>query len=192
MRSAAQIVARLLENDDLLPDTVGKSSMPLDPASLKTYINKDYPPTPVEGVPIVGYYRGILTKLEGNFPGKLKRKVGNNTYLLKDNLGNISVRLHWTDIITVSPDDTVTVDVGSWQTVTTAARLGDWLPGGWKIYSLKGTWYWWNWKNRESEDQPYSRLQPFSNGDYITADGILHPHAHPTFKKRRIKRGGIQ
>jgi hypothetical protein len=41
--------------------------------------------------------------------------------------------------MTVSQDDTLVVDNGSWQTVTTLARLNDWLPSGWGIYTHKGT-----------------------------------------------------
>jgi hypothetical protein len=115
-------------------------------------------------------------------------KVDNNTLLVRDTHdGNIAVKLHLTDIITVSPDDTLVVDVGRWHTVTSLSRLNDWLPSGWGLYTHKGTWYWHNYRHRDEELNPgFKRTQPYSNGDKITADGTLHPQAGPEFKKIRV------
>ncbi len=68
------------------------------------------------------------------------RKVGNNTYLERRDPSKIALRLHSTDVLTFEPDK-VTLDSGSWQTVTTKARFNGWLPFGLRVYSDKGSWY---------------------------------------------------
>lgn len=72
------------------------------------------------------------------------KKVANNTYLLKlqDAAGQfyIGLRLHNTVIIEFHDDRTV-VNTDGWQTVTTKARLNDYLPAG-RIFQKANVWYW--------------------------------------------------
>ena len=82
---------------------------------------------------------------------KDSRKVANNTYLERraatftikgktTGIGSIALKLHNTDIMTAYPDNTVTLNTGGWRTVTTKARMNDFLPFG-RIYQKDFIWY---------------------------------------------------
>ncbi len=57
------------------------------------------------------------------------RKIGNNTWLERRGK-NIAVRLHHTDVVTWSPNGTVTFRTGGWDSTTTRERLNRYAPGG--------------------------------------------------------------
>lgn len=184
--SPRRVVAILLEADDMLPPEQG-----IDVKSLTSRAT-DGTPLPVPGVPITGLHRDWSRRFEQK---RLRRdgpteffKVDNNTLLVRDiRDGSIAVKFHYTDILTVTPDDTLTLNNGTWQTVTTLSRINNWLPGGWGLYSQKGTWYWQNHRHSDEDMNPgFKRTQPYSNGDMITADGTLHPKAGPEFKRTRV------
>lgn len=84
-------------------------------------------------------YADLDAKLTGRC--SQSRKVANNTYLERRPEGDIAVRLHATDVVTFHPDGTVTLNSGGWLTVTTKARINDYLPGGIVLSSIKGRWY---------------------------------------------------
>jgi hypothetical protein len=189
--SPQRVVAILLEADDMLPPGPDPSLANFD---VKGHTQRvaDGVPLPVPGVAIAGTYNQWNQKFAQK---RLRRdgpteyfKVDNNTLLVRDTHdGSIAVKFHQTDILTIFPDDTLVVDNGRWQTVTTLSRLNDWLPSGWGLYTHKGTWYWHNYRHRDEELNPgFKRTQPYSNGDKITADGTLHPQAGPEFKKIRV------
>lgn len=64
------------------------------------------------------------------------RKVGNNTYLERRG-DDIAVRLHSTDVVTMHPDGSVTLDSGGWRTYTTKDRMRSFV----NVYSKSGVWY---------------------------------------------------
>ena len=67
-----------------------------------------------------------------------KKKLGNNTYLLKkDNL--FVIQLHRTDVITIHPSDIYELNTGGWQTATTKDRLNEFSPC--RISQKRGVWY---------------------------------------------------
>lgn len=68
-----------------------------------------------------------------------RRKIANNTYLERRSDNKIAIRLHNTDILTFSPNGDITLDSGGWKTVTTKARMNDYLPC--RIWSERGVWY---------------------------------------------------
>lgn len=72
------------------------------------------------------------------------KKVANNTYLLKlqDAAGQfyIGLRLHNTVIVEFHDDRTV-VNTGGWETVTTKARINEYVPAG-GIFQKANVWYW--------------------------------------------------
>lgn len=72
------------------------------------------------------------------------KKVANNTYLMARRTPEgecyIALRLHETDIIEFYEDCTA-VYSGGWRTVTTKARINEYLPAG-GIYQKAGVWYW--------------------------------------------------
>jgi hypothetical protein len=186
--SPRRVVAILLEADDMLPP---------EPQGIdvKGFTDKlvSGRPLPVPGVPITGFYRDLDKRFAQK---RLRRdgpteyfKVDNNTFLVRNpSDGYIAVKLHSTNILTVYQDDTLVLQNGGWQTVTTLSRMNDWLPSGWRIYTHKGSWYWHNYRHSDEELNPgFKRTQPYSNGDKITADGTLHPQEGPEFKKIRVK-----
>jgi hypothetical protein len=187
----------MLEADDMLPPdpALTPGQEPEHQIDVKNLTQRaaDGVPLPVKGASIAGTHRDLDRKFAQQ--RRLRRdgpteyfKVDHNTVLVRDTLdGSIAVKFHYTDIITVSTDDTLVVSNGGWHTVTTLARLNDWLPAGWGLYSLKGNWYWHNYRHSDEELNPgFKRTQPYSNGDKITADGTLHPQAGPEFKKIRV------
>lgn len=117
------------------------------------------------------------------------RKLENNTYLILDpHDKTISIRLHYTDIITMHPDGSFEVNNGGWQTKTTLRRLNDYLPGGWSVYTHDGTWYWAvHGKGHIQNQDPEGRtLQPYENHDHVDAQGVLHPRRH-AFRMRPLR-----
>jgi len=81
--------------------------------------------------------------------GNLERgvKLGNNTYLEwePDETRGVepewfAVRLHSTNVVTFHADGRVVLDSGGWLTVTTKARLNDYIPSGWRVYADRGVW----------------------------------------------------
>lgn len=185
-----RLVASLLETDELdpatppapEPDPAEGAEPEMDQNAMKTLMMGSSRAMPIAGLRIQGYYRELANKLERNslrdLGGARGYKVDNNTWLTIDTEGRIAVRFHYTDILTITPDDTIRLDTGGWSTNTTFARMSDWLPGGWRIYRKDGGWYWWNYKmDHETTDTGFKSVQPFTSGDYVTADGTLHPQA---------------
>lgn len=68
------------------------------------------------------------------------RKIGNNTYLKRRD-DCIAIRLHETDILKFYPDGSFSICAEDWQTVTTKARLNEYLPAGYSIYQKNSVWY---------------------------------------------------
>jgi hypothetical protein len=71
--------------------------------------------------------------------GRQSRKLGNNTYLETRPNGAVAVKLHKTDVLTVTPGHVV-LNSGGWQTVTTKDRMNTYLPDGWRVWSERGVW----------------------------------------------------
>jgi hypothetical protein len=67
------------------------------------------------------------------------RKVGNNTYLERLDDETIGLRLHSTYVVKFHSDESVTLDSGGWQTVTTKERM-NWVDNV-RVYSDDFTWY---------------------------------------------------
>lgn len=78
------------------------------------------------GSPIVGYSGKRVYRAMAETLGKRdSRKIANNTYLTRRTTSGsaIAVHLHGTDVATVDPDGTVTLNHAGWTTPTTAERL---------------------------------------------------------------------
>lgn len=65
------------------------------------------------------------------------KKLKNNTYLERKADGDIAVRLHSTDIITLHRNCSATLDSGGWRTMTTKDRLNEY---GFIISQQEGIW----------------------------------------------------
>jgi hypothetical protein len=72
---------------------------------------------------------------------KQSRKLCNNTYAEKRDSGSIAVRLHRTDVLTFTRRGTVTFNTGGWNTVTTKARINEYAPSVFRVYSDHGILY---------------------------------------------------
>lgn len=149
----------------------------------------------------------LYAKLEAKLGARPRRKVGNNTYIIRsggageDERVSIAVRFHQTDVVTAYPDGKVVVETGGWRPgggqaaygwrrepgTTTRARINDWLPSGWGIYQQKGEWFWANYANRRGTYND-DMLLPYSDGDTIFPDGSLRIQEHPVYVKRRKRK----
>jgi len=70
---------------------------------------------------------------------KDRHKVGNHTWLVR-RADSIALRLHNTDIVTAFPNGTLRLNTGGWRTVTTKARMNQWLPFG-NVYQKDYEWW---------------------------------------------------
>ena len=70
--------------------------------------------------------------------GVSSRKLCNNTYLQRRG-DDIAVVLHGTDVITLHPDGSFTLDSGGWQTATTKNRMNRYMPVG-CVLQEEGVW----------------------------------------------------
>lgn len=68
-----------------------------------------------------------------------RRKIGNNTYaeILHDN--SVGIMLHSTYVVKIHEDNTVTLQTGGWQTVTTKDRINQYSPV--RVYQRKYEWF---------------------------------------------------
>lgn len=67
------------------------------------------------------------------------KPLANNTRLFRRGT-DYAVQLHSTDIVTIHPDSTYTLNSGGWLTPTTKSRINDYIPG-YGIYQRNGLWY---------------------------------------------------
>ena len=79
-----------------------------------------------------------LTKLVHGKTCRLERKVANNTYARIQHDGSIAVRLYSTDVVTIHPDNSVTLRHGGHKTPTTKERINRFSP----FYVRQENWEW--------------------------------------------------
>lgn len=99
----------------------------------------------------INSYIEAVSALKKGRPNQASRKVGNNTYLEQDAIGEcIHLRLHRTRIITWWADGHVTVQGENWQTNTTRDRLNSFLPEGFYITTrLVTSWTYGRYDDRQ-------------------------------------------
>lgn len=108
-----------------------------------------------------------------------RRKLKNNTYASLERYPHehIVFRLHATVILEMYPDGSFVVNDGGWRTRLTLARINDYLPPGWSIYTHLGTWYW-HRRNKVGsiwDRNPAGRIiQEYTSGDSVDGNGVLH------------------
>lgn len=75
---------------------------------------------------------------------KLQRKAGHHTYLVR-NSGvpgdSIHLKFYDTYIITWYADGRIKLNSGGYRTVTTKARINEFIPSHWGISQAKNVWY---------------------------------------------------
>lgn len=98
----------------------------------------------------------------------LSRKVGNNTYLVR-NSGvpgdSIHLKLHDTYIITWYADGRIVLNTGGWFTVTTKARINQFVSG-YRITQDRGVWY-------ITHTATWQSIGVFADGLTILSDGTI-------------------
>ena len=95
-----------------------------------------------------------LTKLVHGKTCRLERKVANNTYARIQHDGSIAVRLYSTDVVTIHPDNSVTLRHGGHKTDTTKNRINRFSP----FYVRQENWEWY-----------VNGITPFEDGMTIKA-----------------------
>ena len=100
-----------------------------------------------------------------------KKPIGNNTWLILNDDDSVAVRLHQTDIITYRPDGSIILDTGGWETVTTKARMNEYLDHP-RVGSERGVW------TISSGGIDYF----YQDGMVINPDGTID--AQPTFAEK--------
>jgi hypothetical protein len=71
-------------------------------------------------------YQSASEQLTGRC--KERRKLGNNTYLVRRSETAIAVLLHSTDIVTFHSNGDIDIYTGGWNTVTTKDRINGYSP----------------------------------------------------------------
>lgn len=176
MPTAHQIAARLLEFDD--PDAPD-----FDPKEVAADLATR--PGTWNGPPTTGYYAQMLQRYEdhrrGQATGQSRMRKSRTmplkaTFLVKLDDGSIAVRYYDTDVITVTPEGLVTVDTGGYHTVTTAHRMENYMPHGYRVYrrlrrgdrGISDEHLYW-----ACEGIMAGYEQRLSDGDTISPDGTL-------------------
>lgn len=112
---------------------------------------------------------------------KLHRKLANNTYLIRVDEKTIAVRLHKTNIVTLTKSGKIILNSGKWRTNTTRDRMGLVLPNGYGISQQKGEWFVYNWKDQTTI--PYKDEMYLYRGKWY---GI--PTTRQTNKREKLKK----
>ena len=68
-----------------------------------------------------------------------QRKVGNNTYAYIEYDGSVAIELHGTKVVTIHPDDSVTLNSGGYHTSTTKKRINQYSPV--RVYQKNYEWF---------------------------------------------------
>ena len=71
--------------------------------------------------------------------GKEGRKIGNNTYLNRLDSDTITVKLHYTDIVTYHRDGRIIVNTGGYKSATTKHRINGLTNVG--VYQKDFSWF---------------------------------------------------
>lgn len=101
---------------------------------------------------------------------KTDRPLANNTRLQLQADGNIVIRLHSTNIITLQADGGIRLNSGGWRTVTTKERLNRYLTPEFRIWTEKGVWY----IGKRGNDTRYL----FADHMQLSADGLVIAEIH--------------
>lgn len=69
---------------------------------------------------------------------KLRRKLANHTYAVRDSESRINIRLHGTNVVTYHSNGRITLSSGGWRTPTTKDRINEFSP--FRLWQDKGIW----------------------------------------------------
>lgn len=126
--------------------------------------------------------KNILDNKRGG--DKNSKKIANNTYLKRYDDGTIAVRLHQTDIIQYKPNGDIILNSGGWRTVTTKARMNEYLPRPYGVLQEKGVWYVQITPNGWNKDLVYNDEMTLKKGMKPTNPKVIEAREKKT--KREI------
>ena len=106
-----------------------------------------------------------------------RRKLENNTYLERRPKGRIAIKLHATDVVTLTPRGNVVLNSGGWRTLTTKARMKSYAPI--HLWSESGVWY---VRSRENAE-----VVAYRDGIMISARGHYRGQGDVDTAKRERK-----
>ena len=94
------------------------------------------------------------------------RKLARNTYLRQEG-ENVVIKLHNTDVITISPNDVYTLNSGGWRTPTTKERFNTFSPAN--VSQERSMWY----VTEGKYPTPWEsrKVVPYADGIQIDSDG---------------------
>jgi hypothetical protein len=96
------------------------------------------------------------------------RKLARNTYLRQEG-DNVVIKLHNTDVITISPNDIYTLNSGGWRTPTTKERFNTFSPAN--VSQEKSAWYITEGKWPTPWDE--RKVVPYADGIQVNRQGIV-------------------
>lgn len=83
--------------------------------------------------------REMVEDISGEFTEA--NMIGHSTLEYYRPDGTRVIRFHRTDVVTIAPNGTVTLNTGGFETPTTKKRLNDYLPWGWHVFARDHVWY---------------------------------------------------
>lgn len=116
-----------------------------------------------------------------------RRKLGNNTYVERRGADSIALRLHYTDILLFNRDGETVANSGGWKTVTTKARLNQYLPDGFGISQRGGIWYWTQYNGTFHDLGVYTDGDTIKKGKLVAQAKPSEEKAQAKFRKRVLK-----
>lgn len=116
---------------------------------------------------------------------KVSRPIENNTRVVTRG-EDFAVQLHDTDVVTFHQDGSVTLDSGGWLTVTTKARMNEYLGDRGRVYSDRGKWFFYpstrGWGSLNTEDKVR-----YFDGIRIASDGTILNPPDPKLEERKAE-----
>lgn len=106
---------------------------------------------------------------------KVRRPISNNTYVRRKENNNIAIKLHQTDIIVITPRDSIILNTGGWMTVTTKERMNTFTRRGISVWQENKIWY------LVVDQEQYN----FADGITITRNGKVSGESSENPKEKR-------
>ena len=126
----------------------------------------------------VSSWFGADTFLHGG-RNKSNRPIENNTRVVRLSDDRIAIRLHDTDVVVFDKDGSVTLDSGGWLTVTTKARMNEYLGDRGHVYSNRGKWF--------VTKSGWEGGVRYFDGIRIAADGTILNPPDPALEQRKAE-----
>jgi hypothetical protein len=107
----------------------------------------------------------IMQGVQGVVSAKI---IGNNTIEYVNQASERIIRLHHTDILTFRVNGDIALNTGGWKTVTTKARINEFLPSIYWLQTSKGQWF------LRKIEKPHNDVKYlFADNMIIKADGTI-------------------